>query len=251
MEELHEQILEYATYLDEIRRRLYRMAIIFGAVFIVAFCAAGYIVAVPIKLFSQPHVIIAVSSPFQYVSLSVDVALFFALLATLPMFTYQLYAFLESALTPREQKMFRKFIPLMFVLFVLGFFYGMASMYVAFIEMAKLNTSIGLANFWDVGKFFSQMILTSTLLGFLFQTPVILTILIRLGFVQVSYLIKKQRYAVVIIFVFVSLLPPTDALSIILMSLPLVAIYYLTIFINRGYRPEIINQLTNKEKLYV
>lgn len=250
MEELQEQILQYGDYLDEIRRRLYRLSIIFGAVFIVAFCAAGYIVALPLRLFHIPNVSITVSSPFQYVTLSMDVAFFFALLVTLPFMVYQMYTFLKSGLTEKEQKMFRSFIPFMFILFLAGFFYGMASMYIAFVEMAKLNISIGLTNLWDVGKFFSQMIVTSSLLGLLFQTPIILTILIRLGFVKVSYLIKKQRIAVVVIFTFVCLLPPTDALSITLMAIPLIVIYYVTIFINRGYRPELINQLT-KEKIYV
>jgi sec-independent protein translocase protein TatC len=254
MEELEQQLLQYGPYMEEIRRRLYRLAIVFAGVFLVAFAAAGYIVALPIKLFHLPHVIIAVSSPFQYVTLSMDVGLFFAFLVLLPMFIYQLYSFLKSALTQREQKLFKRFIPLMFVLFLVGFCYGIGSMYIAFVEMAKLNTSIGLTNVWDVGKFLSQMILTSTLLGLLFEAPVILTILIRLDFVQVSYLIKKQRYAVVAIVAFVCLLPPTDALSITLMSIPLIVIYYATIFINRGYRPSRPRAETNqliKEKIYV
>ena len=169
----------------------------------------------------------------------------------LPMFIYQLYQFLKTALTAREQKMFKRFIPLVFVLFVVGFFYGIAYMYC-------LSGNGQIKHFHWPGEYVGcqqvlfQMIITSTLLGLLFEAPVVLTILIRLRVVSVSYLIKKQRYAIVGIFVFVSLLPPTDALSITLMSLPLVLLYYMTIFINRGYRPEIINQLTsNKEKIYV
>ena len=254
MEELQQQILQFAPYLNEIRRRLYRLAIIFAGVFIVGFFSAGFVVAIPIKLFNLPHVIITTSSPFQYMSLSMDIGLFFAFLIVLPLCIYQLYAFLKSALTPKEQKLFISFIPLMFLLFIVGFFYGISTMYISFVEMAKLNTSVGLINMWDVGKFFSHMILTSTLLGLLFELPVVLTVLIRMGFVEVSYLIKKQRYAIVAIFVFVCLMPPTDALSITLMAIPLIVIYYATIFINRGYRshPPLagINQLT-KEKIYV
>ena len=265
MEELQEQITQYTYYLEEIRRRFFRLLIVFILVFAAAFFGAGYIISLSIKLFRIPQVVLTASSPFQYLDLAMNVGFFFATLVILPMFIYQAYIFLKSALTKREQKIFRRFVPLIVILFLVGFFYGIASMYIAFIEMAKLNTSIGLTNMWDISKFFSQMLTTSTLLAILFQTPIILTILIRLGFVKVDYLIKKQRHAIAAIFIFVALLPPTDPVSLILMALPLLLLYYLTIIINRGYRNEFpldadislleIKQLTNnqltKEKIYV
>jgi sec-independent protein translocase protein TatC len=120
-------------------------------------------------------------------------------------------------------------------LFVLGFSYGFAIMYYALVILAQINVNIGIQNIWDIGMFLSQIVLTSTLLGVLFQFPIVFTFIIRSGLVEVKFLREKRRIAVLIIFIFTSLLPPTDGLSLIAMALPLVLLYEVTILINSRF----------------
>lgn len=96
-----------------------------------------------------------------------------------------------------------------------------------------LNASLGLTNIWDVNKFLSQIVVTSALLGLLFQFPLLLTFLIKTNILDRQFLKDNRRWAVLVIFIFVALLPPTDGISLIMTALPLMAIYELTIIINR------------------
>ena len=78
----------------------------------------------------------------------------------------------------------------------------------------------------------SQIILASTFLGLVFQFPIVLTFLIRIGLVKVAYLREKRTYAVAGMFIFVGFLPPPDIFSTIIQALPLIIIYELTIRVN-------------------
>lgn len=236
MEELQEQVLEYAKYLDEIRSRLYKTALVFLVLFASGFFGAGYIVQLSVNVFSLPTVTIAASSPFQYVDLATDIGIFLAIVLTFPYALYHLYSFLKPAISKRERRLFWLLIPVMLVLFFLGFGYGGATLYIAFRALAVLNSTLGISNIWNISQFLAELVVTAALLGIFFEFPVLLTFLIRVKVLPIEYLITKRRHAYVVIFVFVSLLPPTDGVSLIMTALPLVGIYELTIFINRAYK---------------
>ncbi len=76
------------------------------------------------------------------------------------------------------------------------------------------------------------MAITSALLGLVFQIPIVITLLIRMDIVSVSFLKSKRRLVILLLCILVSLLPPTDGLSLIAMALPLYFLYELTILIN-------------------
>ncbi len=128
--------------------------------------------------------------------------------------------------------MFIALIPVAISLFFAGFLYGFAIMYYALVILAKVNVSIGVQNIWDIGMFLSQITLTSTFLGVLFLFPIFTTLVVRTGVITNDFLKEKRRLAVLIIFIFTALLPPTDGLLLILMALPLVLLYEITIFVN-------------------
>lgn len=231
--EEQDSIAEYLQYLEEIRRRLYLLALVLVAVFAFGFFFAGKIISLAISTFQLKNVVIATTSPFQYVEIATSVGIFCALIIVAPLAVYHLYKFLKPALTKNEKKLFFQLLPVSFFLFVVGFAYGVVTIFVAFSMLASLNTSLGLTNIWDINKFFSQIITTSALLGLLFQFPLLLTYLIRINLLNVDVLREKRRWAVLGIFIFVALLPPTDGISLIMTALPLLAIYELTIIINR------------------
>ena len=234
MEKVEAYVEQYGEYLEDIRKRLFQTVLVFVGFFAVGFFLTTPLVKLMTHFLQVKDAIIVATSPFQLVDLAVDVGFFIAILCTSPLVLYHLYAFLRPGLLRYERRLFFYLLPVTLVLFIIGFSYGFATMYVALDVIAAINVSVGIVNLWDVSLFVSQMLLTSTLLGFLFEFPVFISFLIRAGVVSVKFLRSKRRHAVVLIFIFVSLLPPTDGLSLLLMSLPLVAIYELTIICNRG-----------------
>jgi sec-independent protein translocase protein TatC len=234
--EMLAELDDFNLYIEDIRSRAYRLAIGFVAVFAVGFFAAGFILNQMIRFFKLANVTIAATSPFQYFDLAMDVGFFCAVLILAPFAIYEAYSFLKSALTSREQKLFLKLLPVGLLLFVSGFAYGFFTLYISLSSLAKINTDLGITNMWDIGKFAAQVSLTGALLGILFQLPLVATFLIRVGAVSVDFLKQKRRHAIVAIFIFVSLLPPTDVLSLLILTLPLLIMYEVILIINRAYK---------------
>ena len=243
MNKFNRYIAEYSEYLDEIRKRVYRLVIFFITAFAFGFFLTTPFLKFSLSLLKIKDVVITTTSPFQIVDLAMSIGIFFAVIVTLPLFIQQIYAFLRPALSSQERKFFFMLLPAAFVLFITGFIYGFATLYYALQLIAQININIGVVNLWDISQFISQMVLTSALLGVIFLFPIVITFLIKLNILSTRFLKSKRRHAIVFIFVFVSLLPPTDGLSLIVMSAPLVAIYELTIIFN-SYRKQRVAKLT-------
>lgn len=205
---------------------------LFVAFFFAGFLGAGYILQVILSLVKVDQVVIATTSPFQFTEVAVDIGFFVAIMFTVPYVIYGLYAFIAPALTRREKIQLFKSVPVSIFLFALGFLYGFFILYYAFELLAAMNTSLGIQNIWNISQFLSQMFITAALLGFVFEFPLVLSLCIRAGLVTQQFLKDKRRLAYFAIFVLVSLLPPTDGVSLIAMSLPLMVLYEVTILVN-------------------
>lgn len=237
METLSHYVEAYGPYLEDIRSRIYGTAIFFALVFAGGFFSTNSLLRLLTGMLHITGVEIVTTSPFQLIDVAMDVGFFCAVLFTSPLVLYHTYRFLRPGLLPFERRIFFALLPLMVLLFLMGFSYGFAIMYYALHIIAAVNVGVGVVNLWDISLFMSQIIMTATLLGLLFEVPIIVSFLIRVGIVSVDFLRAKRRHAMVFIFIFVSLLPPTDGLSLLLMSAPLVAIYELTILFNAKKSP--------------
>lgn len=233
MSNLQENISRYGNYFEELRRRLLILVKIFATVFVISFFNIGPIVRLLLKYLTMDGVTIATTSPFQLVDLAMSIGFFLASVVTVPVFIYFLYSFLKPALLKKERKFFLLSLPLGLGLFIIGFLYSSVMLYYAIRLIAYVNVNLGVVNYWDISSYVYQIVLTSTLLGLLFIFPLVITFLIKVGIMSVAFLKSKRRHAIVVIFIIVSLLPPTDGLSLILMSVPLVLIYELTVLFNR------------------
>lgn len=236
MNSIYEGIHRYAVYLEELRRRLLTLTKLFVVVFIGGFLLTPSAITFIMKVVKFEGVTIVTTSPFQLIDLAMSVGFFFGCIATVPVFLFFLYSFLKPALLPRERGIFFFILPLGFLLFALGFLYSSSMLYFAIKTIAVVNTNLGVANYWDINNFISQIVLTSSLFGLLFLAPMVVTFLIRVGIMNVSFLRSKRRHAIAIIFVIVSLLPPTDGLSLILMALPMILMFEITLLLNSRVR---------------
>lgn len=198
----------------------------------VGFLSTGLILKEILTIVQFDQVTIATSSPFQFADIAMDFGFFTALMVCIPYVIYSFYVFIVPALTRKEQIKLLRSAPLSIVLFIVGFAYGFFILYFALEALASINTRLGIANFWNIGQFLSQIFITSALLGFVFEFPLLLTLLVKLGVITTEMLINQRRIAYFSMFALAALLPPTDGLSLIAMTLPLVLLYELTILIN-------------------
>lgn len=232
MEDIEKSIEKYSPYITDILVRLNIVVIYFIISFIV-----GVIFSVPImkqilKVFTFETVSLNTTTPFQLFDTALDIGLLIATIICVPVIIYQLYSFIKNALHKNERKTFFLVLPLGVLLFTVGFTYGFFIMYSTIQLLANINTNLGIKNIWDISMFLSKIISTSALLGLIFEFPIVLSLLNKMGVMEVTWLKEKRRHAIMIMFMLTSLLPPTDGISLILMVLPLIVMYECTILYN-------------------
>ncbi len=225
--------------MEDLRRRLFIGVILFVSLLVGGFLSAGIILKKVLSILHFDQVVIATTSPFQFIDLAMDVGFFLAIMVSTPYAIYSFYAFAVPALTRREKINLLKSIPLSIILLIIGFSYGFFILYYSLGILALVNVSLGIANIWDISQFLSQIFITSALLGLVFEFPLLLTLLIKMGIITPQALKDKRRIAYFAIFCLVALLPPTDAISLVAMAFPLVLLYEMTIWFNISYKVDI------------
>ncbi len=234
-----EQILaEYGPYLDDLWSRIYKMAFLFLILFVLGFFEAAWLLRQFIHIFALNEVTITVTSPFQFLDLAVNVGLFVAFVFCTPIAIWNFYAFLRPAVSNSEFMALLRTLPVSLFLFCFGFAYGFFALYWGLKGLAEINIAVGLKNYWDIGLFISQLFMTATLLGVLFQFPIIVFLLVKLGLMSAKFLREKRRVFYAGIVFVVAFLPPTDGLSLVIMSLPLVLMYEIIVLLTRSIHVE-------------
>lgn len=228
-------ITKYADHLADLQHRVVFLVRLFAICFIGGFFLTMPILKQLVHFLENPDVLLVISSPFQIIDLAMNIGFFIAIIITLPAAVLQMYFFFAPGLHHHEKYWFIFLVPVAVLLFGLGFGYGFGILVYTMQSVAQINVSAGLLNYWDVGKFASEILSTSSLLGILFQFPILISVLIRTRIISSTLLVYYRRHAYVAILCIVSLLPPTDGLSLVLMAIPMVFLYEITGIVNRRH----------------
>jgi sec-independent protein translocase protein TatC len=230
---LQDTLNRYYPYLLEIRKRLLFIASLFLIAAVFGFFYYEKIVTFILSFLSFQGVNVVFTSPFQFFTLAVNSGIFVGLVIVFPLILYQLLAFLKPALKSKEYRLVVTLLPLSILLFLGGFAFGIAVMrYVVAIFYQK-SVELQIGNLLDVELLLSKIVLTGALMGLAFQFPVVMTVLMRLRVIKYKSFIKQRFLAWSSAIIFAALLPPTDILSLVLLTLPLVILFELTLILNR------------------
>lgn len=184
--------------------------------------------ALPATTPKREPVTLGVGEPF---TTTLTVAAYFALVLALPLILWQLYAFVIPAFTPRERQVaipLLLLIPLLFVVGVLFAYLFVLPPAVQFLQGFNEGSFDTLVQAKDYYRF---EILTMLSLGLVFQVPVGMVALNRLGVVSASRLRRSWRYAIVVIAIVAALLPGVDPVTTMLEMVPLLMLYGLSILL--------------------
>lgn len=231
--ELQKVIDKYFPYLLEIRKRLFFVAAIFLVFSLVGFIYYERIVKLILGIFNFEGVNVVFTSPFQFVNLAINSGLIVGLIVVFPLFIIQVLGFLKPALKKKEYKMVLSLLPASIFLFIVGFSFGIVVMRYVISIFYERSVAFSVGNLLDITLLLSQTLITSVLMGIGFQFPIVLTVLMRLKVIKLAALKKGRLLAYGVSIVFAALLPPTDLLSLVLLTLPLVILYEVTLLLNR------------------
>ncbi len=168
---------------------------------------------------------------------ALKVSFFAAIIGALPIILAQIWAFVAPALYANEKKMVLPFIfggTTMFAIGVMFAYYVVTPFGFDFLISFGSFKFTPLINIEDYVGFFTKIMFG---FGIAFELPVFAYTLALLGMVNDRQMIEFFRYAIVIIFIVAALLTPPDVLTQLLMALPLIVLYGVSILIVRAVNP--------------
>jgi sec-independent protein translocase protein TatC len=184
---------------------------------------------------SQP-VTLGPGEPF---SATFTVAFYFSLLISMPLVLYQLYAFVLPAFRPHERRVALPLMSMIPVLFIIGVAFGYFVVLPSAVRFLQNFNSDQFNILLQARDYYKFAVLSLAATGLVFQLPVAILALTRLGIVTPQYLTKNWRYAVVILTVIAVLLPGTDPVSTMIEAVPLYLLYALSIVMARFVKPAV------------
>lgn len=219
-------------HLDELRNRLIVSAVVLGVALVLCFWQNHLILDIangPLPEGYEPFTF----SPGEPFMTTLTLSLYAAVLIALPVLLYQLYAFILPAFSPHEKRTILPLLLLVPLLFVSGVVFAYFV-----VAPAALNF---LLNFNDdqfdiairARDYYSFFALSLISVGILFQIPIGILAVTRLGIVSPQQLAKNRRYAILIIAVLAMLLPGTDPITMLISMVPLVVLFELSLLLAR------------------
>ncbi|HEX5374814.1 MAG TPA: twin-arginine translocase subunit TatC [Solirubrobacterales bacterium] len=230
----HEDRLTLVEHLDELRTRVIVCLLVFGVALALCFWQNELL----LEIASEPLpgdkklLTFGVAEPF---TTTLTVATYGALILSLPILLYQAYAYVLPAFSERERRVvlpFLIFVPVLFAIGVLFAYFVVMPPAVKFLlgfNDTQFNVQVRARDYYS---FFSATMLAG---GLVFQLPLGILAVTRLGIVSVGQLSDNRRYAYLAIALLAAALPGVDPVSMLIEMVPLLLLYELSILIARAF----------------
>ncbi|KGE19151.1 twin-arginine translocase subunit TatC [Paenibacillus wynnii] len=230
---LESEGMSVVDHLTELRKRIIYVLLVFVAGLVGGlFCARpiyNYLISADI---AQGFVLHAFSF-WDGIGMYMKIAMTVSLVLSIPFIVYQLWAFISPGLRPEERSATLRYVPYVFILFVLG----IAFAYYVIFPMAlsftiSITRSMGLAETYGITQYFSFMFSLVIPLAILFELPLLVMFLTKLRVLNPLRLRKMRRYAYfALVFIAVVITPP-DFISDFLVTIPLLVLYEFSVFLS-------------------
>jgi sec-independent protein translocase protein TatC len=166
-------------------------------------------------------------------TMHITASLVIGLICAFPYVAWELWQFVKPGLLRNERRYARGAVFFISLLFFLGVSFGyfiMAPLAVYFLSNYSISELI--VNEFDITSYVSTMVTLVLGSGLLFQLPVVVYFLTRIGILTPQLMRTYRRYAIVIILVIAAVITPPDPFSQVMIALPLLLLYEISIFIS-------------------
>lgn len=218
-------------HLIELRSRLFKAALALLIATIASLAFTTRVLQILIKpLAHAPQVI----SPTEHFFVYFQVALICGVTVAMPVIVYQVVRFMLPGLLPEERKYLYFLLPGVFVCFASGVaFAGLIMLPAAINFMQNFLKSVVVVD-WTLGNYISFVTRILFWMGMVFQTPLLMFFLTKLGLISPAKLVRFRKYAVVVIAVIAALVTPTpDPVNMIIVMVPLYLLYEVGVILSR------------------
>ena len=229
----HEDRLTLVEHLDELRARLIVCIVVFGVALALCFWQNHLLLEIaqgPLPDNRDELITFGVTEPF---TTTLTVSAYGAIVLALPIVLWQLYAYILPAFSRTERRVILPILLLFPVLFIAG---------IAFAYFVVMPAALRFLLDFNDGQFniqlrardyYSFFSMTEIACGLIFQLPLAIIAVTRLGIVRVEQLSENRRYAYLAIAVLAAALPGVDPVTMLIEMVPLLVLYELSILLAR------------------
>lgn len=232
----------FLEHLEDLRWTIVKMAITLLAAMVLCFFFRTWLVQVmqrPLEALGPNMRELRALSVTDSFTISLRLAFYAGIVLSFPLLLYFLAEFVLPALTALEKRFLFPAIGVSFALFLIGVlvsYYWLLPKTILF--FFHDTQSLGWAPTWTVQEYYSFATRFTIAFGVAFELPVVVMALVRFGILTYEFMARTRPYAIVLIFIFATIIAPTpDILTMVSMAMPMCLLYesciWLTWFLRR------------------
>ncbi|MGW8187337.1 MAG: twin-arginine translocase subunit TatC [Desulfobacterales bacterium] len=227
-----ESKLPFTAHLEELRKRLIICFVAVGIGFVISYGFKEYLFQILVhplvKVMRPGDSLIFTGLPEAFFTY-LKVAFLAGLMLSAPVIIYEFWVFVAPGLYDKEKRLLLPIVFLSTFFFIGGALFGYFLVFPwgfkFFLGFAS-DTIRPMPSMKEYLGFSAKLLLA---FGLVFELPLLLTFLARLGIVSVEFLKKNRKYAILIFFIGAAILTPPDVVTQVMMALPLILLYEISI----------------------
>jgi sec-independent protein translocase protein TatC len=254
---MSEKKASFATYLQEIRKRLILSFVAVGAGFLICYGFSDSIFEIltaplikGIQNINVRNTHVESTLIFRSVAEAfftyMKVGFVAGLMLASPFVLYQVWGLVGARLGQDRKRYVLSFVLAGSVFFAFGILFGYFVALPFGCKFLLRYASQSVTPMPDMNDYLSFSIRFLLTFGLVFEFPVLLLILARVGAINARMLAQKRRYAILVIFIFAFVISPPDIISQVLMALPLMGLYEISILLCKVFEKKPEKILTDK-----
>lgn len=218
------------AHLTELRKRLIRSLIAIG----IGSCVAYYFIEDIMHILTGPAGKLYYMQPAEAFFTYIKVAVFVGFLLALPIVLYQIWRFVLPALIGMERYLISVIVPISLILFMAGLAFSFFFVMPAGIKFLMGFSTEELQPMFSLKQYFDFVIAFLLPFGFIFEMPLAIILLAKVGIINSKFLAKQQRLVIFLTFVIGAIISPTpDVFSQSMIAIPMILLYEISYVIVR------------------
>ncbi len=236
--EKEEKEMTFLEHIEELRWRIIYSLIGVGIGALICWIFVDYLVDDVLLLpASRVGLHLQNLKPFGQLMLYFEVAMVGGLILSLPNVFYQLWKFISPALRKNERRYISAIVAFSTLCFLLGIVFAYFIMLPYSLKFVSQFGSKNITNDFAIDEYMTIILSIMLGAGLVFELPMISFFLTKLGILTPQFMRKYRRHAIVIIFIAAAFLSPgTDPVSQIILAVPLIVLYEISIIISKYSR---------------
>ena len=226
--------MSLSGHLRELRNRILVVVILLLAAFMACLSFSPNLITFLTDMGEKYNYVFVYIAPQELLLVYLNTALVGALVVCFPVVAYEVYAFCSPGLKKRERTFFIASLLAGTLFFVFGVaFARYISLPFVLRFLIQFTGEVDVSASISIQQYISFLLTLFVIFGLVFELPVISVLLTGLGLIKAEWLVKGRKVMIVIIFVMAAIITPPDVVSQIMVAVPMIGLYELSILLSR------------------